>query len=183
MSLQKANSEHKAKTDRRFFSNRFLVGAIIISLSVILDQISKLLVELHLPFGQFVAVFPSFAMYRTWNEGVAFSFLADHGSSALVILAIVVVGVVIWLWKSSPKERVWLSAGYAMIIGGAIGNILDRGLYGHVVDFIMIYYKNWSFAIFNIADCFITIGVVFIIVDEIWAAYKTKNTTHNDTIS
>lgn len=183
MSLQKVDADQKNNTHKRFFSNRFIVGTIIISLSVILDQISKLLVELHLPFGEFVAVFPSFAMYRTWNEGVAFSFLAGHGSTALVILAILVVGVVIWLWKSSPKERLWLSAGYAMIIGGAIGNIIDRGLYGHVVDFIMIYYQSWSFAIFNIADCFITIGVIFIILDEVWVAYKAKKTAQNDTIS
>lgn len=183
MSLRKADIDQTANTDKRFFANRFIIGAIIISLSVILDQISKLLVELHLPFGEFIAVFPSFAMYRTWNEGVAFSFLAGHGSTALVILAIFVVGVVIWLWTSSPKERVWLSAGYAMIVGGAIGNIIDRGLYGHVVDFIMIYYQNWSFAIFNIADCFITIGVIFIILDELWVVYKTRNTTQNDTIS
>ncbi|MEP3198643.1 MAG: signal peptidase II [Lentilitoribacter sp.] len=183
MSLPNADTDRTNKTHKQFVSSRFIIGAMIISLSVILDQISKLLVELHLPFGEFVAVFPSFAMYRTWNEGVAFSFLAGHGSTALVILAILVVGVVIWLWKSSPKERVWLSAGYAMIIGGAIGNIIDRGLYGHVVDFIMIYYQNWSFAIFNIADCFITIGVILIILDEVWVAYKAKNTTQNDTIS
>lgn len=164
-------------------TNRFIIGAIIISLSVILDQVSKLLVELYLPFAQVIEVFPSFAMYRIWNEGVAFSFLAGYESSALVILALVVVGVVIWLWKSSPKERVWLSAGYAMIIGGALGNIIDRGLYGHVVDFIMIFYQNWSFAIFNIADCFITIGVVFIILDEAWIAYKSRSLSQNDTNS
>lgn len=164
-------------------TNRFIIGAIIISLSVILDQVSKLLVELYLPFAQVIEVFPSFAMYRIWNEGVAFSFLAGYESSALVILALVVVGVVIWLWKSSPKERIWLSAGYAMIIGGALGNIIDRGIYGHVVDFIMIYYQNWSFAIFNIADCFITIGVVFIIFDEIWIAYKARSLSRNDTNS
>ncbi len=164
-------------------SNRFVIGAMIISLSIILDQISKLLVELYLPFGEVIPVIPSFAMYRTWNEGVAFSFLSGHESSALVALAIVVVGVVIWLWKSSPKERVWLSAGYAMIIGGAIGNIIDRGLYGHVVDFVMVYYQGWSFAIFNIADCFITLGVVLIIWDEFWSAYKARTTPQNDTNS
>lgn len=164
-------------------SNRFVIGAIIIALSVILDQISKLLVELYLPFGEALPIIPSLAMYRTWNEGVAFSFLSGHESGALVVLALIVVGIVIWLWKSSPKERVWLSAGYAMIIGGALGNIVDRGLYGHVVDFIMIYYQNWSFAIFNIADCFITCGVALIIWDELWAAIKAKSASQNDTNS
>ena len=61
-----------------------------------------------------------------------------------------------------------------MIVGGAIGNIIDRAVYGHVVDFILLYYKDWSFAIFNIADSFITIGVILIIYDEFRANSKKE---------
>lgn len=161
--------------------NRFSLGTIIISICVILDQLSKLLVELYLPFQNIIKIMPSFALFRTWNEGVAFSFLSGYGSIGLVILACFVVCLVIWLWRSSPPERHWLNAGYALIIGGAIGNIIDRGAYGHVIDFIMLYYQQWSFAIFNIADCFISIGVALIIIDEIRDGIRQKRQSQKST--
>tara|TARA_R110002126_G_scaffold204359_1_gene351762 strand:+ start:1072 stop:1554 length:483 start_codon:yes stop_codon:yes gene_type:complete len=154
--------------------SRFYQSAFIVSISVILDQLSKLAVELYLPLQGIQPLFTSTALFRTWNEGVAFSFLSSFGSWGLVALSCVVVLLVSWLWYSSPKERTLLNAGYAMIVGGAIGNIIDRAAYGHVVDFILLYYKDWSFAIFNIADSFITIGVILIIYDEFRANSKKE---------
>lgn len=153
---------------------RIIPGLFIIVLSVIIDQLSKLAVERYLPFQQVVEVMPFAALYRTWNDGIAFSFLAGFGSLALVGIAAIVVIVVFWLWLSSPANRPWLNLGYALIIGGAIGNIIDRASYGHVVDFILLYYGDWSFAIFNIADAFISIGVTLIILDEISIYLKQK---------
>lgn len=155
--------------------DRLKVGAIIIAVSVLLDQISKILIELYLPYQEVVSILPFAALFRTWNEGIAFSFLWNVGSWGLVGIALVVVGLVLRLWSSSPKERTWLDWGYAMIIGGAIGNLIDRTLYGHVVDVFLFYYGNWSFAVFNIADAFITIGVGVIILDEIRQMRKANS--------
>lgn len=152
--------------------SRFRVGAIIIAISVLLDQISKIMIELYLPYQEMVPILPFTALFRTWNEGVAFSFLSGFGSWGLVALALAVVTLVIWLWASSPSHRTWLDWGYAMIIGGAVGNLIDRSLYGHVVDVFLFHYGTWSFAVFNIADAFISIGVAVFILDEIRHSLK-----------
>lgn len=146
--------------------SRVKLGLVTIIMCIALDQISKMLVESHLPFQTLVPVLPFLAMFRTWNEGVAFSFLSGFGSWGLVILASVVAIIILFLWRSAPENRPWLNIGYGMIIGGAIGNIIDRSIYGHVVDFVLVYYGSWSFAIFNLADSFISIGVALIVLDE-----------------
>lgn len=151
---------------------RLQIGAMIITISVVLDQISKILIELYLPYQEMVPLLPFTALFRTWNEGIAFSFLSGFGSWGLAAIALVVVGLVIWLWKSSPINRPWLDHGYALILGGAIGNLVDRTLYGHVVDVFLFHYGDWSFAVFNIADACISIGVGIIILDEIRHALK-----------
>lgn len=156
--------------------SRMIIGLITIVTTVVLDQISKFVVETYLPFQTMVPVMPFLAMFRTWNEGVAFSFLSGFGSWGLVVLAGLVVLLVLFLWRSAPKDRIWLNIGYGMIIGGALGNIIDRSIYGHVVDFVLVYYGNWSFAIFNLADSFISIGVALILLDEILnLRQKSKN--------
>jgi signal peptidase II len=154
---------------------RLRTGAIIIAICVLLDQISKILIELYLPFQEIVSILPFTALFRTWNEGIAFSFLSGLGSWGLVTIAFIVVALVIWLWASSPSNRLWLDWGYAMIIGGAIGNLVDRMFYGHVVDVFLFHYGQWSFAVFNIADAFISIGVGVIILDEIRHALKSTD--------
>lgn len=153
-------------------ASRLRIGAIIIAISVLLDQISKILIELYLPYQEMVPILPFTALFRTWNEGVAFSFLTGIGSWGLVAIALVVAALVTWLWISSPTSRTWLDWGYAMIIGGAIGNLVDRSLYGHVVDVFLFHYGEWSFAVFNIADASISVGVGIIILDEIRHALK-----------
>ena len=115
------------------------IGAILIAISVLLDQISKILVEIYLPYQDMVPILPFIALFRTWNEGIAFSFLSGLGSLGLVAIALLVVALVIWLWASSPSNRSWLDWGYSMIIGGAIGNLIDRSLYGHVVDMLLFH--------------------------------------------
>lgn len=148
------------------FTKRRLFNVSLIMLCLVIDQLSKMMVELHLPFQNMVSVFPSLALFRTYNEGVAFSFLSGFGSWGLVIMASLVCMLVLWLWRSAPHDRRLLDLGYGMIMGGALGNIIDRAHYGHVVDFILVYYGNWSFAIFNIADSFISVGVAMILLDE-----------------
>ena len=74
---------------------------------------------------------------------------------------------VIWLWRQTPKARGIAHAGYALIIAGALGNLIDRFLFGYVIDYSLFYTETWSFAVFNLADSFITIGAGLVILDEV----------------
>ena len=132
-----------------------------------LDQASKWLVENNLPFQQVVDLLPMLGFYRTYNEGIAFSFLSSLNDTVLIIFTALIIAFIIWLWRGLDRAR-WISSiGYALVLGGAIGNLVDRVLLGKVVDFILFHTANWSFAVFNLADTFITVGAAAIILDEI----------------
>ncbi len=146
--------------------------ALLVLLLVGFDQGSKWLVENNLPFQQAVDLLPMLAFFRTYNEGIAFSFLSSLNDTVLVAFTVLVIGFIIWLWRGVDSGR-WLSSiGYALVLGGAIGNLVDRLLLGKVVDFILFHTTNWSFAVFNLADSFITVGAAAIILDEILTARK-----------
>jgi len=151
------------------------IGMILVLVLIGLDQYVKYLVESHLPFHEPVPVLPFLSWYRTWNEGIAFSLLSFLNDWALVAVTVVIVIFVLWLWKSTPREK-WLShLGFALVIGGALGNLIDRVVWGHVVDFVLVHHGNWSFAIFNLADSFITTGAVLIVADEVFGKHNKTN--------
>ena len=157
-----------------FFSRPIPVASFVV-LAVMLDQLIKLAVETWLPFEQPVHVVPMLALYRTYNFGVAFSMLSGMEGWFIVGLRLVVVAFVIWLWRQTPKERGLAHAGYALIIAGAIGNLVDRLLFGYVIDYVLFYTATWSFAVFNLADSFITIGAGVILLDELLQARARKS--------
>ena len=138
-----------------------------ILLALLLDQAVKFAVEASLPFQEAVHVVPMLALYRTYNYGVAFSMLSGMEGWFIVTLRLFVVAFVIWLWRQTPKARGLAHAGYAFIIAGAFGNLIDRALFGYVIDYILFYTETWSFAVFNLADSFITIGAALVILDEL----------------
>ena len=154
-------------TDRVPLPSRPVPVAIFIVLALILDQAVKMAVEAYLPMHEAVAVLPMLALYRTYNYGVAFSMLSGMDGWFIVGLRLVVVAFVIWLWRQTPKARGVAHAGYALIIAGALGNLIDRFLFGYVIDYILFYTETWSFAVFNLADSFITIGAGLVILDEV----------------
>ena len=154
-------------TDRVPLLSRPVPVAIFIVLALILDQAVKMAVEAYLPMHEAVAVLPMLALYRTYNYGVAFSMLSGMDGWFIVGLRLVVVAFVIWLWRQTPKARGIAHAGYALIIAGALGNLIDRFLLGYVIDYILFYTETWSFAVFNLADSFITIGAGLVILDEV----------------
>jgi signal peptidase II len=81
---------------------------------------------------------------------------------------------VLWLWRRTSKER-WLAhLGFALIIAGALGNLVDRFLYGHVIDYVLFHTETWSFAVFNLADSFISVGAVAVILDEMFLPKRAK---------
>lgn len=154
--------------------SRPLPVTIFVLLAVLLDQAIKQLVEAYLPLQEMVPVIPMLALYRTYNLGVAFSMLSGMEGWFIVGMRLIIVGVVLWIWRRTDKDRRFAHLGFAMIIAGALGNLLDRFLYGHVIDYILFHTETWSFAVFNLADSFITIGAGFVILDEILASKKAK---------
>jgi len=93
-----------------------------------------------------------------------FSSLSDTG---LVVIATLVVAVVLYLATLTPRSHVFARTGFALIVGGALGNLVDRVTYGHVIDYILFHTQTWSFAVFNLADACISVGAVLIVFDEL----------------
>lgn len=147
-------------------------GIILVCLFVVLDQLSKYWVETTLPFHAQVPVMPFLSWFRTYNEGIAFSFLSTIDDWVLVGLTLVIILFVLWLWKNSPEDKFWARLGFAFVVGGAIGNLIDRASLGYVIDFIQFHTQTWSFAIFNVADIFVNVGAGLIILDELFSIKK-----------
>ena len=136
---------------------------------LIADQFTKVLVLGYYKLGDSSYVASFFNVVRVHNEGAAFSFLA--GASGWQRWLLTAIGVaaalfILWMLKSHPGQRLFCFA-LACILGGAVGNLIDRLAYGHVVDFLQFHYARWYFPSFNLADSAITIGAVALILDEI----------------
>lgn len=154
-------------TGRVALLSRPPVALIVIVLAVILDQVVKIAVENYLPMREAVPLVPLLALYRTYNLGVAFSLLSGMEREFIVGMRVLIVAFVLWLWRRTPKERPFAHAGFTLIIAGAVGNLIDGFAYGHVIDYILFHTETWSFAVFNLADSFITIGAGLVILDEL----------------
>lgn len=154
--------------------------AVIVVVAIALDQWIKRLVETGLVMHERVELLPFLSLYRTYNTGVAFSMFSSVGDKGLIVLSLAVIAFVLYLaMRSAPRQ--WLSrAGFALIIGGAVGNLIDRAVYGHVIDYILFHTPVWSFAVFNLADAFITVGAGLVLIDEFLAWRRTEATRSSD---
>ena len=150
------------------------MAAIVIVIAVLLDQAVKIAVEHYLPMEEPVHLLPVLALYRTYNLGVAFSLLSGMEREWIVGMRVLIVAFVIWLWRRTPKDRPLAHAGFALIIAGAIGNLIDGVIYGHVIDYVLFHTETWSFAVFNLADSFITVGAGLVILDELFGPKKIE---------
>lgn len=148
---------------------------LLILAAIILDQISKIAVDHLLPFQEPVPILPFIDFYRTYNTGVAFSMFEHFDGWIIVGVRLAIVAFVLWLWQRTDKHRWLYHLGFALVIAGAVGNLIDRFAYGHVVDFILFHTQTWSFAIFNIADSYISVGAVIIAFEELFHTEKVKN--------
>ena len=132
------------------------------------DQCTKLLADAMLTLYQPVAVMPYLAMRKAYNSGAAFSFLADESGWQrwfFIVLALIVITVlVVWL-RRLPVAEVRARLALALILGGAAGNVIDRLVYGHVIDFIDVYYESWHWPAFNVADSAIFAGACLLLLD------------------
>ena len=151
--------------------SRRMLWPVLSLVIVAADQLTKLMVIDNLMYLQRIPILPVLDLVHLHNTGAAFSFLA--GASGwqnwmFAGVAIVVSGVIFWWLVKLPEGgRRVLSLGLALVLGGAIGNLIDRILYGYVVDFILFYYHEWSYPAFNIADSAITCGVALILFDGV----------------
>jgi signal peptidase II len=138
-------------------------------LVLVADQLSKIWVLQNFTLGESIQLLPVFNFTYARNYGAAFSFLGDAGGWQrwlFTAIAIVVTCVLsVWLSRLKPTQ-LKLSLALVLIIAGAIGNLIDRSLYGYVVDFLHVYYQQWHYPVFNIADCAITIGAGLLIWDS-----------------
>jgi signal peptidase II len=138
-------------------------------LAVILDQGSKLVIDSSMRLYQSIPVMPFFNLTYVHNTGAAFSFLSEAGGwqrwffAGLAILISAVIAV--WLTRLKPNERL-LAVALSLVLGGAIGNLIDRLAYGYVIDFLDVYYGAWHWPAFNIADSAITLGVMLMLVES-----------------
>lgn len=138
-------------------------------LVLVADQITKIWVVQNFTLGESIQLLPIFNFTYARNYGAAFSFLGDAGGWQrwLFTAIAIVVSCVLTVWLSRLKRaELKLSLALILIIGGAIGNLIDRMIYGYVVDFIHFYYQQWHYPVFNIADCAITIGAILLIWDS-----------------
>ncbi len=143
-----------------------------------IDQLSKWLVTLNLVEYQRINILPVFDLVRFHNTGAAFSFLADAGGWQhwlfTGIAVVVSIGILYYQWTLPARGCRILAIGLALILSGAIGNLIDRLMFGYVVDFIFVYYGDWSWPAFNVADSAITVGVVLVLYDGIFLERKRK---------
>lgn len=145
--------------------------------AVLLDHLTKWLATHYLSYASPVPVLPFLNWTLLHNYGAAFSFLSDAGGWQRYMFtglaAVVSVGLLIWLVRL-PKQLIVLPAAIALILGGAIGNLIDRVLLGYVVDFVHVYYQNYHFPAFNIADSAITLGTILLLIDTFFLEAKRQ---------
>ncbi len=148
-----------------------------LSFSIILfDQISKQIAEALLPLHQAVNLFPYFDWFLTYNPGAAFSFLAGAGGWQRWFFSVIalVVSVLIVQWiRKLPQEETLTAVSLSLILGGAIGNLIDRVIFGHVIDFIQVWLGSYPWPAFNLADSAISVGAVMLVV----SSFTTKQSS------
>ena len=141
----------------------------LIILVLLVDQISKQVVIANMQLFDSIDLLPFFNLTYVRNYGAAFSFLSYAGGWQrwfFTIIAVVISCVLaIWLARNSKNQRK-LNLALSLVLAGAIGNLIDRSVYGYVIDFLHLYYQNWHYPAFNIADSAICIGAALLIWDS-----------------
>ncbi len=147
-------------------------------LIIIIDQITKWVASSTLTIHEQNPVMPSFNFTLMHNYGAAFSFLSDAGGWQrwfFTIIAVVIsIVLVVWITRLKTHEK-WLGFALSLVLGGAIGNLIDRVAYGYVVDFIQWYYDRFYWPAFNIADAAISVGAVILLVSSFFADEDTND--------
>lgn len=144
-----------------------------------LDQVTKQLVLKNMALYDSIQIVPFFNFTYVQNHGAAFSFLSDAGGWQRWLftgIAIFVSVLIVWWLKQTKRDQILLPVSFALILGGALGNLYDRLAYGYVVDFLDVYYQTWHWPAFNIADCSIFLGAMGLLID----AFKNPDPIKED---
>jgi signal peptidase II len=147
-------------------------------LAIVLDQVSKLVVDNSMQLYESIPLMPYFNLTYVHNTGAAFSFLSEAGGWQRWFFAILalVISVVLSVWLSRlQKHETLLAVALSLVLGGAIGNLIDRLAYGYVIDFLDVYFNTWHWPAFNIADSAITLGVALMLAESFGVGNSKKS--------
>jgi signal peptidase II len=145
-------------------------------LVIFFDQLTKIVVERALDYGDVRPVTGFFNLVLTYNKGAAFSFLASASGwqdEFLTIVGLAAAAFILYLLARHGHQRLFAFA-LALILGGAIGNVIDRLMYGHVIDFLDFHWRGWHWPAFNVADSAIVGGAALLILDELLRVRRAK---------
>jgi len=153
---------------------KYVFVAVIAILIVILDQVTKLWVAADMRLHQSIPIFDGwFDLTYVRNTGAAFSMLADLPEAIripfFVVVAIVAGGAILYFVHQTPRTQRTVLLACAFVLGGAVGNLIDRLAYGEVIDFLDVYWDDWHWPAFNVADSFISVGVVLLLGNALFS--------------
>ena len=143
---------------------------------IVFDHLTKWWISSTLDYQEFIPVLPFFSLVRVHNAGAAFSFLADAGGwqrwffIAIGIVATVIIARLLTRHAREPR----MAFALALVLGGALGNVIDRVLLGHVVDFLYFHYRSFAWPAFNVADSAISVGAALLIWDSLFGKSATQ---------
>lgn len=153
----------------------WMVVAIVVA---VLDQLTKWAIIEWVPLFDRVPINSFINITHQKNPGAAWSFLANAGGWQRWFLSVLAAGasimITVWLWRIRKQNLLVLSAGLALVLGGAIGNLIDRIVLGHVTDFIQVLFGSWAFPSFNVADAGISVGAALLIIDLMFFSGKIE---------
>ena len=145
---------------------------------IVLDQITKLLIVQHFTYGERLNLLPVLDLTLAYNPGAAWSFLAaESGWQRWLFTGLSVVvsaALLLWLRRLKARSQGLLSCAVSLILAGALGNVIDRIRLGRVIDFVMVYWDEHMFPIFNVADSAITVGAAFLLLDALLEMRRSK---------
>lgn len=147
-----------------------LIWLLLSLVVIVLDQLSKYWVDHAMQLYQSIELLPGLQLTYVRNTGAAFSFLSQAGGWQrwfFIGLGISASGLIGWWLYRLDRGRQVEAMGWALVLGGALGNVIDRVLYGYVIDFLDVYYQDWHWPAFNVADSAISLGVVLLLIDSL----------------
>ncbi len=151
---------------------RFVTWMAVAFVVVLADQLTKWAIIEWVALYERIPLNSFINLTHQRNTGAAFSFLAEAGGWQrwffVALASIVSIVIAVWLWRIRTERQAVLAAGLALVLGGAVGNLIDRILLGYVTDFIQVWFGDWAFPSFNVADAGISVGAALLIVDALF---------------
>ena len=159
------NNSHTPTVDVEWGIYRWLM---LSALVIVLDQLSKLWISSHFTYGESLRITDFFNLVLLHNSGAAFGFLSDHGGWQRWFFTVIAVVASVWIVRlvRQHAQQTLFCLALALVLGGALGNLVDRVAYGYVVDFLDFYWNTSHFPAFNIADSAISVGAALLILDS-----------------